>query len=68
MTITMTDTRTYTIPELKVLLASLEGVSFKADSKAEAYDWLEEQLFRYKYDRLGRTSKGVVKAYLQEVH
>ncbi len=62
----MTDTRTSTIPELKVLLASLDGVSFKAESKAEAYDWLEEQLFRYKYDHLRKPHKGVVKAYLQK--
>lgn len=62
----MSDTRTYTISELKVLLAGLEGVSFKAESKAEAYDWIEDQLFRYKYDRLDKPSKGVVKAYLSK--
>lgn len=62
----MTDTRTNTIPELTVLLASLEGVSFKAENKAEAYDWLEEQLFQYKYDHLSKSEKGVVKAYLQK--
>jgi transposase InsO family protein len=62
----MNDTRTYTISELRILLASLDGVSFKPESKAEAYDWIEEQLFRYKYDRLGKTDKGVVRAYLQK--
>ena len=38
MNITMSDTRTYTIPELTLLLASLDGVNFQAESKAEAYD------------------------------
>jgi hypothetical protein len=60
----MHDTRTYTISELKLLLTGLEGVSFKPESKAEAYDWIEEQLFRYKYASLNRPSKGVVRAYL----
>ncbi len=62
----MSDTRTYTISELTTLLASLEGVSFKAESKAEAYDWIEGQLYRYKYDRLNKPGKGVVRAYLQK--
>ena len=60
MTITMSDTRTYTIEELKILLATLEGASFQPESKAEAYDWIEEQLYRYKYDRLSKPDKGVV--------
>jgi transposase InsO family protein len=62
----MSDTRTYTIPELTSLLESLEGTSFKADNKAETYDWIEGQLYRYKYDRLGRTYKGVVRAFLRK--
>lgn len=62
----MTDTRTYTIPELTGLLATLESASFQPQSKAEAYDWIEEQLYRYKYDQLNKPSKGVVKAYLQK--
>lgn len=66
MTITMSDTRTYTIPELTALLESLDGVSFRAASKTDAYNWIEEQLFRYKYDRLDKPSKGVVQAYLQK--
>ncbi len=62
----MHDTRTYTISELTVLLAGLEGVSFKPESKAEAYDWIEEQLSKYKYDRLRKPDKGVVRAYLRK--
>ena len=66
MTISMHDARTYTISELRVQLAGLEGVSFKPESKAEAYDWIEEQLFKYKYDRICKSDKGVVRAYLQK--
>lgn len=66
MNITMSDTRTHTISELTALLAALEGTSFQTESKAEAYDWIEEQLYRYKYDRLKKPCKGVVRAYLQK--
>jgi transposase InsO family protein len=66
MNITMIDARTYTIPELTALLESLDGVSFRAKNKADTYDWIEEQLFRYKYDRLDKPSKGVVQAYLRK--
>src|SRR5476651_531713 len=66
MTLTMTDTRSYTISDLIVLLAGLEGVSFKPESKAEAYDWIEEQLFKYKYDRICKSDKGVIRAYLRK--
>jgi hypothetical protein len=48
------------------VLESLDGVSFRAENKADAYDWVEEQLFRYKYDRLDRPSKGVVQAYVRK--
>lgn len=66
MTITMSDTRTYTISELTSLLVGLEGVSFTPESKAEAYDWIEEQLFKYKYGQLRKPDKGIVRAYLQK--
>lgn len=66
MNITMRGARTYTIPELTNLLVSLDGVSFHPESKAEAYDWIEEQLYQYKYDRLDKPSRGIVRAYLQK--
>ena len=62
----MSSTHTYTIPELTNLLASLDGVSFKAESRAEAYDWIEERLYHYKYKRLDKPSKGVVQAYMRK--
>ncbi|HEY6736600.1 MAG TPA: DDE-type integrase/transposase/recombinase [Candidatus Saccharimonadia bacterium] len=60
----MHDTRTYTIPELTALLTTLEDACFQPESKAEAYDWIEEQLFKYRYDRLSKSAKGVIRAYL----
>src|SRR5258706_5201122 len=65
MTITMHDTQAYSIVELRLLLASLNGQTFKADSKAEAYDWIEGQLKSYRYDHLGKTERGVVRQYLR---
>lgn len=66
MTIIMSDTRTYTIPELTSLLESLDGVSFRAGNKADAYAWIEEQLFRYQYDHLEKPARGTVRSYLRK--
>ena len=62
----MHDARTYTIPELTVFLTGLEGVSFTPESKAEAYDWIEEQLLKYEYGHLSKIEKGVVQAYIKK--
>jgi hypothetical protein len=62
----MHDTRTYTISELTAQLASLEGANFETESKAEAYDWIEEILYKYRYNRLNKPAKGVVRAYLRK--
>lgn len=61
----MHHTKTYTIDELRALLGTLDGQTFEAESKAEAYDWLEEQLKRYRYDKLGKRERGLVRQYLR---
>jgi transposase InsO family protein len=61
----MHHTKTYTIDELRALLATLEGQTFKAENKAEAYDWIEGQLKRYRYDRLRKKDRRVIRQYLK---
>jgi transposase InsO family protein len=60
----MHDDKTYTIDELKALLETTKGQTFKAESKAEAYDWIESCLKRYRYDRLSKVNRGVVRQYI----
>ena len=61
----MHHTKTYSINELKELLANLDGQTFVAENKAEAYDWIEGQLKRYRYDRLRKKERRVVRQYIQ---
>lgn len=61
----MHHTKTYTIPELRELIAGLDGQTFRCDNKAEAYDWVEGQLKRYHYTKLRKKGRGVVRRYLR---
>lgn len=61
----MHHTKTYTIDELRALLGTIDGQTFEAESKAEAYDWIEGQLKRYHYDKLGKRERGLVRRYLR---
>jgi hypothetical protein len=65
MTITMNDTCTYSIPELKNLLSLLdEGMAFEAVSHPEAYAWIERTAGRYGYGGRSKKERGVIRAYL----
>jgi len=57
--------KTYTFDELRTLLTTLEGQTFKAENKAEAYDWVEGQLKRYRYDHLRKKERKVVRQYIR---
>lgn len=58
-------TKTYTIDELRGLLKSLNGQTFEADNKAEAYEWIRRQLKAYRYDHLRKKQRGLVRQYLR---
>jgi transposase InsO family protein len=59
--------RTPTIPEIKHLLTATKLLSFKANSKAEAYQWIEEFLRATCYWRLSKKERGVVKQYIRKM-
>ncbi|MBU6389479.1 DDE-type integrase/transposase/recombinase [Patescibacteria group bacterium] len=67
MYITMTDTRIFSISELRQLLKTTEGIRFEAHDPSEAYPWIEEVLRRYRYHRLSKKCRGVVRNYLAKV-
>lgn len=64
MTITMHHTKYYSLDELRAVLDAQGGQSFTAESKAEAYDWIEGQLHHYRYTKLGKKDRGLVRRYL----
>lgn len=57
--------KNYTIKELRGLLKSLNGQTFEAENKTEAYLWIKKQLQHYRYDHLLKKERGVVRQYLR---
>jgi transposase InsO family protein len=67
MTITMNNTRNLNIPEIKHLLTATKLLTFKATSKTEAYQWVEQLLRATRYWRLTKKERGVVKTYIKKM-
>jgi len=67
MNITMTDTRVFSVSELKRLISATEGIRFEAHDPDQVYPWVEETLRKYRWHRLGRKARGTVRSYLAKV-
>jgi len=67
MYITMTDTRIFSISELKQLLKATDGLRFEARNPEESYPWVADVLRLYRYHRLSKKCRGVVRGYLAKV-
>tara|TARA_Y100000310_G_C20596358_1_gene770713 strand:- start:18 stop:1247 length:1230 start_codon:yes stop_codon:yes gene_type:complete len=63
----MNNTRQLNIPEIKYLLTATKLLTFKATSKREAYQWVEQLLRATRYWRLTKKEKGVVKQYIRKM-
>ncbi|MFW0860158.1 MAG: integrase catalytic domain-containing protein [Dehalococcoidia bacterium] len=53
--------------QIKQFLEGSEALEFKALDVEEKYDWIETVLMRFKYYRLKRSKKGVIRRYIQKV-
>ena len=63
----MTNTRILSISELKKLLIATESMYFETESLAETYTWIEHILRGYRYHRLRKKAKGLVRRYLEKM-
>ena len=63
----MNDERLRTIKQIKQFLEGSEGVEFSGQTVEEKYNWIEGVLVRFKYNRLKRAEKGVVRRYIEKV-
>lgn len=62
------DTRRLQTPdEVRALLAGSCQFKFTLTSREDAYAWMEESLRQLGYAQLGKTYKGLVKAYIEKV-
>ena len=67
MQLVMNDERLQTIEQIKQFLAGSEALDFGGVSVEERYQWIETVLVRFKYYRLKRAEKGVIRRYIEKV-
>jgi len=67
MTIAMTDTRIGDFNQLSKFLEATKEIEFKAQSRAEQYNWMESTLKKFKYFSLTKKKKGLIRSYVQKL-
>ena len=63
----MNDRNLQTVEQVRQFLEGSEGVEFRGRTAQEKYYWIEEVLIRFRYHRLKRVEKGVIRRYVQKV-
>ena len=63
----MNDGQLQTVERVRGFLEGSEEVEFRGLTAQEKYYWIEEVLIRFKYHRLKRSEKGVIRQYIQKV-
>ena len=48
-------------------VAASEGIRFEAEGRQQLYDWVEQVLVGQQYALLGRTSRGLVRRYIEKM-
>ena len=67
MTIAMTDSNLSNIKELEVFLRASTNLGFKAQVRKEKYLWVKTTLGKFKYFRLKKKNRGLVRQYLSKM-
>lgn len=67
MQLIMNDTKLKTIEQLKLFVRGSHELEFKPLRREEKYQWVESVLMRFRYGRLNRKDKGVIRQYLSQV-
>lgn len=66
MTLNMKDTAISSIEEVNEFLKSSSKLEFKREKKEEAYIWMEKTLLKFRYTKLGKKDKGIIKRYMEK--
>lgn len=67
MVVTMKDSKIKSIKDVKRFLKKASELSFKKEDQREAYDWVETVLKKFKYLKLSKKEKGVIKEYIEKM-
>lgn len=63
----MDDRELCTLEQVKEFIESSKGIGFKGITLKEKYLWTEEVLRKFKYERLKKAGKGVIRKYIEKV-
>jgi len=63
----MNDGQLQTVEQVRQFLEGSEAVEFRGLTAKEKYYWIEEVLIRFRYHRLKRAEKGVIRRYIGKV-
>jgi len=67
MLLIMNDGQLQTVERVRGFLEGSEAVEFRGLTAQEKYCWIEEVLIRFRYHRLKRGEKGVIRRYIERV-
>ncbi|MDH5562028.1 MAG: integrase [Nitrospirota bacterium] len=63
----MNDTAIKTLDHVRQFLNGLGPMEFRIEAKAACYTWIQRNLLRFPYPRLGKAEKGLLLDFLQKV-
>ena len=63
----MNDEQLQTLKQVKSFIKGSREVEFRGLNAREKYDWIEEVLKRFRYPKLHKEGKGLIKSYLLKV-
>ena len=63
----MTDSHALSVAQIKAFLKIDSAIKFKAVSKKEKYEWIDDVLTKFRYLRLRKKDKGIVLRYMAKM-
>jgi hypothetical protein len=67
MVIIMDDEKIKSVKDVARILKKARGLDFKRNNQQECYSWIEKILRRFKYLKLSKKEKGVIKKYIEKM-
>jgi hypothetical protein len=67
MRLKMNDARLQTLEQVEQFVESSQAIEFEGIKTQEKYQWIEEVLRKFKYPRLKRKGKGILRLYMEKV-
>ncbi len=67
MTITMNNSKTLSLPQIKEFLKSSEPIDFKSESSHERNDWIQSVIMHHKYLKCRKKHKIILRRYIMKM-